>query len=145
VPSKKAPRPRRPSAKEAIDGADSGRRQEARPERKPSRQQLIVEYFDAAWHEMTANPRARDLREIRALENLVPARKYAALHFANADDKQVREWIDLFVAQIFRGDLRVKEGQSAWQLFTGTWGKYHNNPLSDREQGYAEARRRAAQ
>ena len=135
----KFPPPRRKKPDDYV--TDSGKRIPPRP-RKVTRPQALVEYFDGHWRDMTADPRARDLRQLRVLENRGACYRYIKTHFADTPDPQVRQWIDIFVSQVFRGDLRIKEGQSAWQLFTGTWGKYHNT--TSREDEYAAYRAKQA-
>ena len=78
------------------------------------------------------------LRSVRPAETLGHFQNYLQATFFGREattpktEAEVADLIAEFMINVFRGQVRIKEGQSAWMCFTGAWGRnkrrgYHNN------------------
>jgi hypothetical protein len=97
-----------------------------------------------SWQTMVNDPAINEaLREFywnaRIVENAGKAEQYLSVHFLGDEamqpqtEAQVQSLIDQFLQAVRRGDVSIRPDQSAWQSFTGMWGKSRDLRLDEDE------------
>jgi hypothetical protein len=87
---------------------------------------------------VTATTPGDHLRAVRAAETLGHFQRYLNATFYGQEasspktEAEVADLIAEFMTNVFRGQVTIKEGQSAWMCFTGAWGRnkrrgFHDN------------------
>ena len=98
------------------------------PPAKPAAR--LAKHFESRWNE--ALVKHKDWRGMYRGIDLGPAIGYltAKMLGAGYNDEHITAMIDAFFDDLGDpgGTLMMREGQSAWQLFTGWWGR---NPVPD--------------
>jgi hypothetical protein len=91
---------------------------------------------------VTATTPGDHLRAVRAADTLGHFQRYLNAHFYGQDcltpktEAEVATLIAQFCTDVYRGAVRIKDGQSAWMAFTGAWGRQQKEAaptLSDYE------------
>jgi|SRR4051812_13938883 hypothetical protein len=145
--------PRRPVVSELV--VDSGRRAPKVP-RSPKQPpwRSTAARFLIEWDSIVTATTPDDyLRSVRPAETLGHFRSYLQATFYGPEattpktEAEVADLIAEFMTNVFRGAVRIKDGQSAWMAFIGAWGRnkrrgYHNNTEQTTDE-YVPPQRRA--
>jgi len=124
----KTPRRRRTAAELKVD---SGKKL-TRPPRAASAMawRACAEHFLQSWREMIEHTSKDDpLRKIREMETDGHFKSYMESQFFGRaartpkSQTEVMALIDTFIDGVKRRVVRIKETQSAWMAFIGTWGR----------------------
>jgi len=117
-PAKRAARSHSPDG--IVVPLDSRRRKK----RSTPLARRCAEYFVTAWAGLVArNP---EYDRIRADESFGQMATYIKAHFlgpAPKTEEEIHRLIDDFVRGVSRGDITIKDKQSAWMKFCGSWGR----------------------
>ena len=115
------------------------------PGRREPPARRIVRYFEEAW--ATAVAARPEFAKIKALE-VGAAVGYVQTTFLRPasgkprSEEEVEKMIDAFIAAVRMESARIKPGQSAWQRFTGWWGRQKSPPgVHDYSDAYERYRR----
>lgn len=100
------------------------------PNRAQPAWRRLAEHFAVGWMEMIETTAPDDrLRKVRPLDSLRHCQRYLTAHFLGPQALTPKTpdeiaWMMLsFHSDVYRGHVRIKDGQSAWMAFTGAWGR----------------------
>ena len=122
------PKKAKPSADEAKARADAAGYIQGRAARywgldsDPDQARRLRRYFLNAWEEFGA-------ADMRVSESTKEVTGYIRSTFLSPaagrkyTPDEVKVFMDEFIALVYKQHLRMKQGQSAWQRFTGWWGR----------------------
>lgn len=101
--------------------------------------------FLTEWDIMVTNTTPGDyLRSVRPAETMGHFRNYLNAAFFGPEastpktEAEVADLIVEFTANVFRGQVTIKDGQSAWMCFTGAWGRNRRSGFNDNTQQVAD-------
>ena len=125
-PSKRPRRERGSRSADEIAAAAGDKRLVPRQPKEPPAFRL-ARYFIQQWDSVI--DRRPELKDVRVGDNRKAVTGYITTTFLNPTDgrsrteAEVQALIEGFCKRVTRGEVKIKPGQSAWQAFTGLWGR----------------------